>query len=134
MKIVIPGGTGQVGTALIRALGAQHEIVVLTRGAGSIEGARSVAWDGRTRGAWCAELDGADAVVNLAGRSVNCRYTDANLREMYDSRIDSARAIGAGIGEAKHPPPVWLQMSTATIYAHRFDAPNDEVTGVLGGS
>jgi uncharacterized protein len=133
MKIVIPGGTGQVGAALIRALADGHEIVVLTRGARAVDGARALAWDGRTQSAWSAEIDGADAVINLAGRSVNCRYTAANLREMYDSRIDSARAIGAAIGEAKRPPRVWLQMSTATIYAHRFDAPNDEATGVIGG-
>src|SRR5687767_11537460 len=123
MKIVIPGGTGQIGATLIRALGDQHEIVVLTRGARTLAGARAVAWDGRSHGAWIAELDGADAVINLAGRSVNCRYSEANLREMYDSRIDSTRAVGAAIHEASHPPRVWLQMSTATIYAHRFDAP-----------
>jgi uncharacterized protein (TIGR01777 family) len=77
-------------------------------------------------------LDGADAVVNLAGRSVNCRYTPENLREMMDSRVDSTRAVAEAIARAERPPKVWLQMSTATIYAHRFDAPNDEITGVLG--
>ena len=133
MKIIMPGGTGQVGTALIRALGDAHEIVVLTRATRPSGRARAVAWDGKTLGAWSAELEGADAVINLAGRSVNCRYTDANLREMYDSRIDSARAVGAAIRAAKRPPAVWLQMSTATIYAHRFDAANDEATGILGG-
>src|SRR5262249_46278612 len=72
--------------------------------------------------------------VNLAGRSVNCRYTKGNLREMMDSRIDSTRAVGQAISRVHTPPAVWLQMSTATIYAHRFDAANDEGTGVLGGS
>jgi uncharacterized protein (TIGR01777 family) len=72
-------------------------------------------------------------VINLAGRSVSCRYTDAHLREMMDSRVDSARGVGEAIARATKPPRVWLQMSTATIYAHRFDAPNDEATGIIGG-
>jgi len=92
-----------------------------------------VRWDGRTLGAWADEVDGCDAVINLAGRSVSCRYTDAHLREMMDSRVDSARVVGEAIARATKPPRVWLQMSTATIYAHRFDAPNDEATGIIGG-
>jgi NAD dependent epimerase/dehydratase family enzyme len=97
---------------------------------------RELPWDGRTLGPWTAAVDGADAVINLAGRSVNCRYTPANLREMLDSRVESARVVGEAIAAAARPPRVWLQMSTATIYAHRFDAPNDEATGArlgLGG-
>jgi uncharacterized protein (TIGR01777 family) len=73
-------------------------------------------------------------VVNLAGRSVNCRYTSANRREILDSRVESTRAVGEAIARAARPPRVWLQMSTATLYAHRYDAPNDEATGVIGGS
>jgi NAD dependent epimerase/dehydratase family enzyme len=71
-------------------------------------------------------------VINLAGRSVSCRYTPANLQAMMDSRVNSARVVGEAIAAAQ-PPRVWLQMSTATVYAHRFDAPNDEATGVIGG-
>jgi uncharacterized protein len=92
-----------------------------------------VQWDGKTVGDWARELEGADVVVNLAGRSVNCRYTKENLAEMMDSRVDSTRAVGLAIEQASRPPAVWLQMSTATIYAHRFDAPNDEATGIIGG-
>ncbi|MFC4056504.1 TIGR01777 family oxidoreductase [Actinomadura syzygii] len=132
MKVVIPGGTGQVGTVLRRALGgAGHEVVVLTR---NPRGDREVRWDGETLGPWADEvIDGSDVVVNLAGRSVSCRYTPANLQEMMDSRVRSAEVVGEAIAGAKRPPRVWLQMSTATIYAHRYDAPNDEVTGVIGG-
>ncbi|SDG07476.1 hypothetical protein SAMN05216553_105211 [Lentzea fradiae] len=127
MKIVIPGGTGQVGTVLRRALtAAGHQVVVISRSGG-------VRWDGVTLGGWAKEIDGADVVVNLAGRSVSCRYTAENLRQMMRSRVDSARVVGEAIAKADDPPRVWLQMSTATIYAHRFDAPNDEETGVLGG-
>jgi uncharacterized protein len=136
MKIVLPGGTGQVGSVLRRALtAAGHEVVVLSRrpmGRGEVRG--EVAWDGRTLGPWTEAIDGSDVVVNLAGRSVSCRYTPVNLKAMMDSRVDSARVVGEAIAAAARPPGVWLQMSTATVYAHRFDAPNDEATGVIGGS
>jgi uncharacterized protein len=131
MKIVIPGGTGQVGAILNRAFAvAGHDVVVLTR---RPAGAGQVAWDGRTLGRWAEAIDGSDVVINLAGRSVSCRYTKTNLTEMMHSRVRSARVVGEAIAAAARPPQVWLQMSTATIYAHRFDAPNDEATGVIGG-
>jgi uncharacterized protein (TIGR01777 family) len=132
MKIVISGGTGQVGGVLSRAFRARgDDVVVLSRGGAS--DTRVVKWDGRTIGPWASEIDGADVVINLAGRSVNCRYTDANLQAMMNSRVDSTRTVGLAIEKAAQPPRVWLQMSTATIYAHRFDAPNDEATGRIGG-
>jgi uncharacterized protein (TIGR01777 family) len=132
MKIVIPGGTGQVGRILDRALtGAGHEVVVLTR---RPQRDREVVWDGETPGRWAREIDGSDVVINLAGRSVSCRYTEANLKAMMDSRVRSTRAIGEAVAASARPPRVWLQMSTATVYAHRFDAPNDERTGLIGGS
>jgi len=134
MKVVIPGGTGQVGVVLARAFqGEGHEVVVLTRSprAGPW---RAVAWDAETVGDWAGELEGADVVINLAGRSVNCRYNAANRREIVESRVKSTTAVGKAIGRAQRPPRVWLQASTATLYAHRYDAPNDEATGILGGS
>ncbi|MEU3369931.1 TIGR01777 family oxidoreductase [Streptomyces sp. NPDC006660] len=132
MKVVIPGGTGQVGSILDRALtAAGHDVVILTR---RPRGPRQVGWDGETPGAWTDVVDGSDVVVNLAGRSVNCRYTEANLRAMMDSRVRSAQVVGRAIADAARPPALWLQMSTATVYAHRFDAPNDEASGILGGA
>ena len=140
MRIVVPGGTGQVGGVLRRAMAAAgHEVVVLSRHPERrLEpGVRHVGWDGRTVGGWAEELDGADAVVNLAGRTVSCRYTDENLRQMMHSRVDSTRAVGEAVRRAARPPRVWLQMSTATVYADRSDQPgnppNDEATGRLGG-
>ncbi len=135
MKVVIPGGTGQVGGILRRALAAGgHEVVVLSRHPGELEpGVRHVGWDGRHLGDWAAEVDGADAVVNLAGRTVSCRYTSENLRQMMDSRVESTRVVGSAIEQSSRPPRVWLQMSTATIYADRRDAANDEATGIIGG-
>ncbi|MCX7421837.1 MAG: TIGR01777 family oxidoreductase [Planctomycetia bacterium] len=133
MKIVIPGGSGQVGTVLARAFIADgHEVVVLSRKKGTTSW-RTVEWDGESMGHWASELDRADVVINLAGRSVNCRYGARNRCEIKESRIKSTRAVGQAIAEAAHPPRVWLQASTATIYAHRYDAPNDEATGILGG-
>jgi uncharacterized protein (TIGR01777 family) len=134
MKIVIPGGTGQVGTILARAFHAGgHEVLVLSR---NPVGApwRVVPWDAEYAGPWAAEFEGADAVINLAGRSVNCRYTPENRRSIVESRVRSTRAVGAAIARAANPPRVWLQMNTATIYAHRYDAPNDEESGIIGGS
>jgi uncharacterized protein (TIGR01777 family) len=136
MKIVMPGGTGNLGHLLTTAwVDAGHEVVVVSRRTDrGPAGARVVPWDGRSIGPWAREVDGADVVVNLAGRSVNCRYTESNVRDMLDSRVASTTAVGAAIAEAPRPPAVWLQMSTATIYAHSHDRANDEDTGVLGGA
>lgn len=133
MKIVIPGGSGQIGKLLARAFVADgHEVVVLSRNPAQAPW-RVVRWNAATVGDWATEIDGADVVINLAGRSVNCRYHAANRRRIKESRISSTQAVGQAIARAAHPPRVWLQASTATIYAHRYDAPNDEATGILGG-
>src|SRR5207244_13373173 len=78
-------------------------------------------------------IDGADVVINLAGRSVNCRYNERNRREILESRVNSTRAAAEAICRAARPPKLWLQASTATIYAHTYEAPNDE-NGTLGRS
>ncbi len=130
MKIIIPGGSGHLGTLLTRALRRKgHDVIVLTRD----RNCAGVLWDGRTLGPWATVLDGADAVINLAGRSVDCRYGAKHRAEILSSRVDSTRVIGEAIAHCEHPPKVWLQMSTATIYAHRFQRDNDEVSGILGG-
>jgi uncharacterized protein (TIGR01777 family) len=133
MKIVVPGGAGQVGTLLGRAFHDRgHEVVVLSRRP-LARPWRIVRWDGESPGAWQEEIDGCDVVINLAGRSVNCRYTAANRADILQSRVLSTRVVGKSIARASRPPRVWLQASTATIYAHRYDAPNDERSGLLGG-
>jgi uncharacterized protein (TIGR01777 family) len=113
-----------VGAILRRAF-PDDEVVVIGRGG-------PVVWDGRTLGPWASVIDGADVVVNLAGRSVDCRYNEANRRAIMESRVDSTRVLGEAIAKAANPPRVWLQSSTATIYAHRLDAPNDEHSGIIG--
>jgi len=134
VKVVIPGGSGHLGHVLGRSLARDgHEVVILSRRPAALPW-RVVEWDGETFGPWTAELDAAEVVINLAGRSVNCRYTPARRGEILDSRIASTRVLGQAIARTPRPPRVWLQSSTATIYAHRFDAANDEATGVIGGS
>lgn len=134
MKIVIPGGSGQVGTILAREFHREGmEVVVLSRRPQASPW-RVVEWDGMTLGDWQSEVDGCDAVINLAGRSVNCRYTAANREEILQSRVLSTRVVGQAIAAAANKPRVWLQASTATIYAHRYDRPNDEHSGILGGN
>ena len=134
MKIVIPGGTGQIGTLLARDFHAGgHDVVVLSRKPRPAPW-RMLGWDGVHAGDWEREIEGADVVINLAGRSVDCRYTARNRRLIMDSRVEAARAIGRAISGAQRPPRVWLQASTATIYSHRYDAAHDEATGILGGA
>ena len=130
---MLAGGTGQVGTILARHYHAAGDDVVVLSRTPQTAPWRTVAWDAKTLGPWTSELEAADVVINLAGRSVNCRYTAANRDAIMSSRVDSAHAIGQAIACAKLPPRTWLQMSTATIYAHRYDAPNDETTGIIGG-
>lgn len=131
MKIVLPGGTGQMGRLLAAHFKAQgDEVVILGRkGGGGV-----LLWDGKTLGPWAKVLDGADVVLNLAGKSVNCRMTEANKKQLMDSRVDSTRVVGEAIAAAARPPKVWLQMSTGAQYAHRFaDQPPHDENGPLGG-
>jgi len=133
MKIVMPGGSGQVGTVLARALHSEgHDVVVLSRQP-RVRPWRVVGWDGATLGAWSREVDGSDVVINLTGRSVNCRYTARNRQEILESRVTATRLLGDAVSHAQRPHRLWLQASTATIYAHRYDAANDEVSGLSGG-
>jgi uncharacterized protein (TIGR01777 family) len=135
MKVVIPGGSGQVGTVLARAFHNRgDEVVVLSRTQSNSVPWRVVQWDGETLGEWTREFENADTVINLAGQSVNCRYTPENRRLIIDSRVKSTRVVGQAIAETERAPRVWLQASTATLYAHRYDAANDEATGIIGGS
>lgn len=135
LRIVIPGGSGQVGNVLAKHFhGHGHSVTVLSRRPGPTEAWQVVPWNGRDLGNWVEVIDGADVVINLAGRNVNCRYTPANRREILDSRILSTRAVGQAIAQAARPPALWMNASTATIYRHALDRPMDESTGELGGN
>jgi uncharacterized protein (TIGR01777 family) len=134
MKVVIPGGSGQVGTILARHFHRQgHSVTVLSRSPRPVPW-RMVPWDAETEGPWTAALEQSDICINLTGRSVDCRYHAENRRQMYDSRIVSTRLLNDAIASLKHPPRLWLNASTATIYRHALDRPMDERTGELGGN
>ncbi len=135
-RIVLAGGTGFIGTFLRQRLAADgYEVVLLTRSpiqnGGEI---RQVPWDGQNLGDWKTELEGSHALINLSGRSVNCRYNEKNRREILESRVETTRILGEAVGRAVSPPPVWLNASTATIYKHTFDREMDEETGEIGAT
>src|SRR5271166_6570381 len=137
LRIVIPGGSGQVGQVLAMHFQKRgHHVTVLTRLPYAASW-QTVHWDGRQPGPWTEYLEGADVCINLAGRSVNCRYDAAHREAIYDSRIGTTKLLGQVIAGLANPPRVWLNASTATIYRHALDLPRDramdEFTGELGG-
>ena len=95
---------------------------------------RVIAWDGVSPGAWIQELDDTDVLINLTGRNVNCRYNAKNRQEIMESRVHSTRLLGQALNKVAHPPRLWMDASTATIYRHALDRPMDEYTGEIGGN
>ena len=134
MRILLPGGSGQVGTILARHLHASgHEVTVLSRTPHAHSHPwRTLPWDGLTPGPWTAEIDRSDAVIHLSGRSVNCRYNEANRQAIFDSRIRPTLLLGEVIAASPTPPRLWMNASTSTFYRHALDRPQDEFTGELG--
>ncbi|MBV8255834.1 MAG: TIGR01777 family oxidoreductase [Chitinophaga sp.] len=131
-KIVIAGGTGFLGRSLTELWGTDNQIVILSRTAPATDvNATWVPWDGKTVGNWAAELEHTDVLVNLSGRSVNCRYTPANQQEIFDSRSFSTKALGQAVQQLQHPPKLWVNAASATIYRHAEDRPMDEFTGEI---
>jgi NAD dependent epimerase/dehydratase family enzyme len=109
------------------------EVIVLSRRPqAATDGVRVLEWDGRSIGLWADVVDGSDVVLNLAGRSVNCRYNRRNRDEIMRSRVESTRVLGEAITRAHVRPRVWLNSSTATIYRHAEDRPQDELSGEIG--
>lgn len=133
-KIVIPGGTGFIGQVMAKHFATQgDEVIVLTRGnSEQKDGVQYVQWDGKTLGGWANTFEGADAIINMAGRTVNCRYNEKNKQQIYDSRLFSTEVIGVAIAQCKQPPTLWINAGSATIYRHALDRPMDEATGELG--
>jgi uncharacterized protein (TIGR01777 family) len=126
-RIIIAGGSGFIGRAIAEQLHHDYEIVVLSRSPSRDEPhARFVQWDGRSAGEWTSVLDGAAAVINLAGKHVSCRYTPENRREIDESRVNSVLAIAQAIGTCAHPPRVWIQASTTAIYGDAGERICDE--------
>jgi hypothetical protein len=133
-RIILAGGSGFLGSVLAGYFAVRGmDVVILTRNPKTREGfIRVVLWDGATAGEWLKELEGARALINLAGTSVNCRYQARNRKLMLDSRLDSTRVLGEVIARCTNPPLVWVNSSTATIYKHTF-GPAWEESGEIGG-
>jgi uncharacterized protein len=140
-KIVIAGGTGFIGQELTNYFGRENEIVILTRelqhqktnafgensvAPGVLKNTRYVKWDGKTLGEWVNELNGAAVLINLAGKTVNCRYNEKNKKEIFDSRTHSVKILGEAIQKSAQPPQLWINAASATIYPHATDTPRDE--------
>ncbi len=134
LRIVIPGGSGQVGRMLAQFFQERgHHVTVLTRGPYTAAWP-TVHWDGQSLGPWVETLEGADVCIHLSGRSVNCRATARNRRELYDSRIGPTRLLHQAFACLVNPPRLWMNASTATIYRHSLDKAMDEASGEIGGN
>src|ERR1700722_12052613 len=147
-KIIIAGGAGFIGQALAARWGKANQIVILGRqdaqarnntyGRQILTAAEGYnilywRWDGQhVETHWAKEINGCDLVINLAGRSVNCRYNLRNRQEILDSRVNATRAIGQAIRETTMPPKLWINAASATIYRHAEDRAQDEYTGEQG--
>ncbi len=134
-RIVLAGGSGFLGKTLADYFQNNgYEVIILTRSPQTASPKiRGLQWNARDLGNWIFELEGAAAVINLAGRSANCRYSPANRELILESRVLSTRVLGAAISRCKEPPRVWLNSSTATIYQHTF-GPAWAEDGVVGGT
>ena len=133
--ILLAGGTGTMGRILQQHF-VDHgwNVVVLTRHPQhhSAPGVTFLHWDGRNIEAWAERLEGAEVVVNLAGRSVDCRYNARNKAAILNSRVDATHVLGLAIARCATPPKLWINLSSATVYRHAEDRPMDEATGELG--
>lgn len=132
-KMVIAGGSGFLGEVLVEHFKDSYEIVILLR-KHQLDQAnvRFVKWDGRSQGAWVHELEKAEVLINLTGRSVDCRYTEKNKQAIYDSRLDATHVLGQVIQQLMSPPSLWINAASATIYRHELDRDMDEVSGITG--
>ncbi len=133
-KMILAGGSGYLGSVLVDYFKDKvQSIIILSRGPQWQQGnVQSVRWDGKTPGSWQAHLEEADLLVNLTGKNVNCRYTEANKKEILQSRLEATRVLRQAVAEAKQPPKLWIQCASATIYRHAEDRPMDEETGEIG--
>jgi uncharacterized protein (TIGR01777 family) len=133
-KIVLAGGNGYLGRVLTKYYSDKAaEIVILSRHEKQQErNVRTAVWDGKTRGKWAAELVNADILINLCGKNVNCRYTPKNKAGIFSSRLEPTELLGQVIHDLVEPPKLWINLSSATIYRHAEDRPQDEETGEHG--
>ena len=133
-KIILAGGNGYLGgilAAYYRDLA--HEVIILSRKPQAADGnIKTLIWDGATEGDWATQLEGAELLVNLCGKNVNCRYNEANRREILASRLQPTALLARVIAKLEQPPQLWINLASATIYRHAEDRPQDEATGDIG--
>lgn len=127
-KLILAGGSGFLGKALSDYFQSSFDdIVILSRKPPLTSGKiRYVVWDGINQGAWVKELNGAELIINLSGRSINCRFNETNKKEILESRIQSTRVIGEAIQSLTHPPKVWINFSASAFYQNAKNGPHDE--------
>jgi uncharacterized protein (TIGR01777 family) len=137
-KIIIAGGTGFIGMALAKYFSEENNITILTRNLNhpanntygnsttAIKNVTLVKWNGKDIDDWCKEINNADILINLTGKSVNCRYTEKNKQKIFDSRTTSTKILGEAIKQSINPPKIWLNAASATIYRNATDKPQDE--------
>ncbi len=133
-KIILAGGNGYLGGVLADYYrNLTDEIIILSRSPKAQNGnIKTLIWDGKTEGDWVSQLEGAEMLINLCGKNVNCRYTEANRREIVNSRVVPTRLLGRVVEKLENPPQLWINLSSATIYRHAEDRPQDEATGDIG--
>lgn len=129
-KIIIAGGTGFLGQVLKKHFTNQnYQVLILSRNPKSED---EIHWNGKDLGDWTKKLENAEALINLSGKSVDCRYIDKNKKAIYDSRINTTNLLGLAVNLCDNPPKYWFNSSTATIYKSSFEKPNTEEDGVIG--
>ncbi len=141
-KIVIAGGSGFIGMQLAARWVKDNQVIILTRNSNHAvnnsytkvtltDGVQMVQWDGKNAGEWAKALEGCDLLLNLAGRTVNCRYNAQNRTEIMNSRVVATHVLGEAIEDLKQPPALWINGASTTIYRHAEDRPQDEFTGEM---
>ena len=133
-KVVLAGGSGFIGQILSKHFAKNgDQVVVLTRSPqAAAPNVTQIYWDAKTAGAWVETLNGSDILINLTGKSVNCRYTETNKKEIFASRLQSTRILGQALKTVAQPPKIWINAASATIYRHAEDHPQDEFEGEIG--
>lgn len=132
-KVILAGGSGFLGKCIINHFKSNAQIIVLTRGEPrNNENVQYVQWDGKTLGTWAELFEDSDVLINLNGKSVDCRYTESNKKLIYSTRLASTEVLGKAVQKCKNPPKLWINSSSATIYRHALDRPMDEETGDIG--
>lgn len=132
MKIIITAANGFMGEALVDYFSKAHEVVVIIRKPIKYKNAKTCSWDGKNLGDWAKELEGSNVLINLAGKSVNCRYNEVNKAAIYASRLESTSVLGNAIKACENPPKLWINAASATIYRHSLNDPMTENKGEIG--